>query len=80
MLARNGTLNRFTIAKNHAEVPRNTCTGVRIARKYIDITGPAALATIVVKLPSPTVGGGRAEPVSGGRGSALFCRTTAATA
>jgi hypothetical protein len=40
------------IAKNQAEVPRKTCTGVRVARKYIDITGPPALATIVVKPPS----------------------------
>ena len=44
----NGSLLMFTIAKNHAAVPRNSLTGKRIARKYIDMTGPAALATIVV--------------------------------
>ena len=52
MSARNGTLVRLTIAKNHAEVPRNTFTSKRAARKYIDITGPAAFATIVVNPPS----------------------------
>ncbi len=36
----NGTLQRLTIAKNHAAVPRNSFTGKRAARKYIDITGP----------------------------------------
>lgn len=51
--ARNGTLATWTIAKNHADVPRNTCTGVRLARKCIDMTGPAAFATIVVKSASP---------------------------
>ena len=45
----NGTLLMLTIAKNQAAVPRNSLTGNRAARKYIDMTGPAALATIVVK-------------------------------
>ena len=48
----NGTFARFTIAKNHAAVPRNSFTGNRDARKYIDMTGPAAFATIVVNPPS----------------------------
>ena len=50
--ASTGTLTMFTIAKNQAAVPRKTFTGVCIARKYIDITGPPALATMVVKPPS----------------------------
>ena len=47
-----GSLVMFTRKKNHAAVPRNSFTANRDARKYIDITGPAALATIVVKPPS----------------------------
>ena len=39
----NGTFARFTIAKNHAAVPRNSFTGNRDARKYIDMTGPAGV-------------------------------------
>ncbi len=48
----NGSFATLTIAKNHAIVPRNSFTGNLDARKYIDMTGPAALATIVVKPPS----------------------------
>ena len=32
-----GSLDAFTTAKNHADVPRKAWTGKRAARKYIDI-------------------------------------------
>ena len=44
-----GTLKRFRQRKNTAPVPRNSIFGSRIASKYRIITGPAALATSVVK-------------------------------
>ena len=50
--AENGSLNRLITAKNHAEVPRKVITGMRIISRYSDITGPAALATMVVNPPS----------------------------
>ena len=43
-----GNFVMLMIAKNQAAVPRNSFTGNFAARKYIDITGPPALATIVV--------------------------------
>jgi hypothetical protein len=49
----NGSFATLTTAKNHADVPRNAWTGKRAAMKYIDITGPAALATIVVNPARP---------------------------
>src|SRR5690606_10824032 len=47
-----GSFTRLMIAKNHAAVPRNVLTENLDARKYIDIGGPPAFATIVVNPPS----------------------------
>ena len=44
-----GSLTRLTRKKNQAVVPRKALTGYRQARKYMEVTGPPALATIVVK-------------------------------
>ena len=44
-----GSFTRFTAKKNQAVVPRKAATEKRHARKYMLVTGPPALATIVVK-------------------------------
>ena len=44
-----GALMTFTVKKNQAVVPRNSLTEKREARKYMEVTGAPALATIVVK-------------------------------
>ena len=44
-----GALMTFTVKKNQALVPRNSLTEKREARKYMEVTGPPALAAIVVK-------------------------------
>ena len=47
-----GTLETLTIRKKKAEVPRKPSFRKPAESRYIDITGPPALATIVVKPPS----------------------------
>ena len=48
MLIVKGALMTFAVKKNHAVVPRNSVTEKREARKYMEVTGPPALAAIVV--------------------------------
>ena len=50
-----GTLIQLIIRKNQAAVPINSRLGRRVASKYTDMTGPAALPTIVVKPPAKPV-------------------------
>ncbi len=63
-----GTLNRLSTRKNQAAVPINKSFGKRSASRYITITGPAALATMVVnpanKPATPTSHGRCADPLS----------------
>ena len=54
--AENGVLERFTRRKNHALVPTNVRLSTRAKSKYSAMTGPAALAVIVVNpaaVPAP---------------------------
>ena len=58
-----GSLTRLTRKKNQAVVPRKAATEKRDARKYMLVTGPPALATIVVKPAiQPKPADPRAEP------------------
>lgn len=49
--ALNGSLETLTIRKKKAEVPRKPSLRKPAERRYIDMTGPPAFATMVVKPP-----------------------------